>query len=38
LSHSRSALMVGHITLTAVDPNRAASHSKRVIAGILRDK
>lgn len=38
LSHSRSALMVGHITLTAVDPDRAASHSKRVINGIIRDK
>jgi beta-N-acetylhexosaminidase len=38
LSHSRSALMVGHVTLTAVDPDRAASHSKRVVDGILRDK
>ncbi|OKO84749.1 glycoside hydrolase family 3 N-terminal domain-containing protein [Bradyrhizobium sp. AS23.2] len=38
LSHSRSALMVGHITLTAVDPDRAASHSKRVVDGIIRDK
>lgn len=36
LSHSRSALMVGHITLTAVDPDRAASHSKRVVDGIIR--
>ncbi|WBL79847.1 glycoside hydrolase family 3 protein [Bradyrhizobium xenonodulans] len=38
LSHSRSALMVGHVTLTAVDPDRAASHSKRVVDGIIRDK
>jgi beta-N-acetylhexosaminidase len=38
LSHSRSALMVGHVTLTAVDPDRAASHSKRVVEGIIRDK
>ncbi|TFV46618.1 glycoside hydrolase family 3 N-terminal domain-containing protein [Bradyrhizobium niftali] len=38
LSHSRSALMVGHVTLTAVDPDRAASHSKRVVQGIIRDK
>ncbi len=38
LSHSRSALMVGHITLTSVDPDRAASHSKRVVDGIIRDK
>ncbi|QIO36415.1 glycoside hydrolase family 3 protein [Bradyrhizobium sp. 1(2017)] len=37
LSHSRSALMVGHVTLTAVDPDRAVSHSKRVVQGILRD-
>lgn len=38
LSHSRSALMVGHVTLTAVDPDRAASHSKRVVEGIIRNK
>ncbi|WP_028134260.1 glycoside hydrolase family 3 N-terminal domain-containing protein [Bradyrhizobium japonicum] len=38
LSHSRSALMVGHVTLTAVDPDRAASHSKSVVQGIIRDK
>ncbi|CUT12064.1 Betahexosaminidase EC 32152 [Bradyrhizobium sp.] len=38
LSHSRSAIMVGHVTLTAVDPDRAASHSKRVVEGIIRDK
>ncbi|WFU80234.1 glycoside hydrolase family 3 N-terminal domain-containing protein [Bradyrhizobium sp. CIAT3101] len=38
LSHSHSALMVGHITLTAVDPDHAASHSKRLVDGIIRDK
>jgi beta-N-acetylhexosaminidase len=38
LAQSRSALMVGHVTLTAVDPDRAASHSKRVVQGIIRDK
>ena len=38
LSHSHSALMVGHVTLTAVDPDRAASHSKRVVDGIIRDQ
>ena len=38
LSQSHSALMVGHVTLTAVDPDRAASHSKRVVEGIIRDK
>jgi beta-N-acetylhexosaminidase len=37
LSQSHSALMVGHVTLTAVDPDRAASHSKRVVDGIIRD-
>lgn len=38
LARSRAALMVGHVTLTAVDPDRAASHSRRVVQGILRDK
>jgi len=38
LSHSRSALMVGHVMLTTVDPDRAASHSKRVVEGIIRGK
>jgi beta-N-acetylhexosaminidase len=37
LSHSRSALMVGHVTLTAVDADRAASHSKRVVEGVIRE-
>ena len=38
LSQSHSALMVGHVTLSAVDPDRAASHSKRVVDGIIREK
>jgi beta-N-acetylhexosaminidase len=38
LSQSHSALMVGHVTLTAVDPGRPASHSKRVVEGIIREK
>ena len=38
LAQSRSALMIGHVTLTAVDPDRAASHSKRVVDGIIRGK
>lgn len=38
LSHSRSALMVGHVMLTAVDPDRAVSHSKRVVEGIVRER
>ena len=31
-------LMVGHVRLTAADPERAASHSKKVIDGIIRGK
>jgi beta-N-acetylhexosaminidase len=38
LAHSNAQLMVGHVTLTAVDPDRAASHSRRVVEGIIRDK
>jgi beta-N-acetylhexosaminidase len=38
LSRSRAALMVGHVTLTALDPERAASHSKRVIDGLIREQ
>jgi beta-N-acetylhexosaminidase len=38
LAQSHSTLMVGHVTLAAVDPDRAASHSKRVVQGIIRDK
>jgi len=38
LEHSHARLMVGHVTLTAVDPDRAASHSKRVVQGIIRDQ
>lgn len=36
LAGSRSMLMVGHVRLTAADPDRAASHAKKVIDGILR--
>ena len=38
LAHSNAALMIGHVTLTAIDPDRAASHSRRVVQGIVRDK
>lgn len=38
LSHSHSALMVSHVTLTAIDPGRPASHSKRVVEGVIRDQ
>jgi beta-N-acetylhexosaminidase len=31
-------LMVGHVRLTAADPDRAASHSKKVIDGIIRKR
>jgi beta-N-acetylhexosaminidase len=31
-------LMIGHVTLTAVDPGRPASHSKPVVSGIIRQK
>jgi beta-N-acetylhexosaminidase len=38
LAGSKAQLMIGHVTLTAVDPDRPASHSKRVISGIIRQK
>ena len=38
LAGSRAMLMVGHVRLIAVDPDRAASHSKKVIDGIIRSK
>src|SRR5260370_29864239 len=30
--------MIGHVTLTAVDPDRPASHSKLIVNGIIRRK
>ena len=38
LENSRAHLMIGHVTLTAVDPGRAASHSRLVVDGIIRKK
>src|SRR5689334_20646334 len=38
LAGSQAMLMVGHVRLTAADPERAASHSKKVIDGIVRGK
>jgi beta-N-acetylhexosaminidase len=38
LTASKAQLMVGHVTLTAVDPDRPASHSQRVVKGIIRGK
>ncbi|WP_367277054.1 glycoside hydrolase family 3 N-terminal domain-containing protein [Bradyrhizobium sp.] len=36
LAASNAAVMVGHVSMPAIDPGRPASHSKRVIDGILR--
>lgn len=38
LAGSRAQLMIGHVTLTAVDPDRPASHSKLIVNGIIRQK
>jgi len=38
LAGSRAMLMVGHVRLTAADPDRAVSHSKKVIDGIIRKR
>lgn len=38
LAASKAQLMVGHVTLTTIDPDRAASHSKAVVDGIIRRK
>jgi beta-N-acetylhexosaminidase len=38
LAGTRAQLMIGHVSLTAVDPGRPASHSKAVIDGIIRKK
>ena len=36
LAGSNAALMIGHVSLTAIDPTRPASHSKPVIDGLIR--
>src|SRR3954454_4236680 len=38
LAGSKAHLMIGHVTLTAVDPDRAASHSRLVVDGIVLKK
>ena len=38
LAGTRAQLMIGHVKLTAVDPDRAASYSRRVVDGIIRKK
>lgn len=34
--HRGTAIMLGHVTLAAIDPQRAASHSAAVVDGLLR--
>ncbi|MGB8397933.1 glycoside hydrolase family 3 N-terminal domain-containing protein [Bradyrhizobium sp.] len=36
LAASKAQLMIGHVTLTAADPDRPASHSRRIVDGIIR--
>jgi len=36
LAGSNAALMVGHVRLAAIDPDRPASHAQRVLDGLLR--
>ena len=36
LAGSKAQLMIGHVTLTTVDPDRPASHSRLVVDGIIR--
>ncbi len=38
LAGSKAHLMIGHVRLSSVDPDRPASHSKRVVDGIVRKK
>lgn len=38
LSGSGAMMMIGHVTVTAVDPERPASHSRAVVDGVLRRK
>ncbi len=36
--HPGAAIMLGHVTLTALDSKRAASHSPAIIDGLLRER
>ena len=38
LASTKAQLMIGHVTLTSVDPERPASHSRLVVDGIVRKK
>ena len=37
-SHPGAAIMLGHVTLSALDPARAASHSPAIIDSLLRER
>jgi len=36
LSGSKAHLMIGHVKLRAIDPDRPASHSRRIVDGLIR--
>lgn len=38
LKQPQTHLMIGHVALAAIDPDRAASHSKRVVTDLVREK
>jgi len=38
LDNSRAAMMVGHVVIDAIDPDRPASHSKAVLEGLIRGR
>jgi beta-N-acetylhexosaminidase len=38
LDNSHAAMMVGHVVVAAIDPERPASHSKAVLDGLIRGR
>jgi beta-N-acetylhexosaminidase len=38
LANSAAQLMIGHVNMIAIDPDRPASHSLRVVDGLIRKK
>jgi beta-N-acetylhexosaminidase len=38
LAQSNASLMVGHVAVTAIDAERAASHSRRVVNDLIREQ
>ena len=36
LAESDALLMLGHVTVAALDPDNPASHSKRIVQGLIR--